>query len=247
MKLHVQVVYVVVVGLVLGFGIWAGAYIRGEEFKLDLTMRLCNPTIGEMPDSVPESLFMDITDEWNRTLSGEVLLVVEGALDSALTAFAFSDRIHPRYEGADPAERQGENHTVRLVLVLGRSLELMDLTGAHCSNHVFVAYTRDQQSLTLRLVHELGHFFGLSHEWGDATYMGYAWCWGTHAERFNQEQLEILDVWNRPGSPDYIPHWERANPGGCPWLLALYIIPFAVLAGVVIYVTIIRRREREGR
>ncbi len=231
-----------------------GADFRGTEFRSALEDEFCKETIGEMPNRVPQRLFVEITDEWNRTLHGETMLVVESSLDDALAAFTFSDRLFPRFEGVDQTEPVDVDHTMRLVVVLGPTLDLMGLTGIHCSNHVFVAYTSNQQGLTLRFIHELGHFFGLSHEWGDATYMGYLWCLGTHAERFNDRQLDILDIWNRPGSTEYQAHWEREQPGRCPWhlqtvsgfpLLVLYLVVVAAVAGILVFVFINQRKKRD--
>ncbi len=191
-----------------------GREIQAQEFKTDLHQQFCAKTIDEMPQTIPGRLYLDVTDEWNRTLAGETRSSVSSSLGDALAVFSFSERVLPRLD-ANGDEVTDSDHRMRLVVELGRRLELMRLDGWHCSNHVIVSFTANPQTLTLRFIHELSHFFGLYHEWGDATYLGYSSCLGTHAERFNQEQLEILDDWNFPGS-DYTPHWDRVDPGPCP-------------------------------
>lgn len=223
------IVAVILLAGLLVFAFELGREVRGREFLEDVQQRFCAETVAAMPDVIPERLFISISDEWNRTLGGQTRLAVESSLLDALAVFDFSDRVFPQFESTQ-IEAAGSDHAMRLVVELGRRLELMKLNGLHCSNHVVVAYTNNP-GFTLHLIHELGHFFGLPHEWEDETYMGYASCLRTHAARFNLRQLEILNEWNQPGA-SYTPHWERVTPGSCPFFrTTLYGVPIVAILG----------------
>lgn len=247
-RLHLRkAVGAVLLVLLLAFTFEVGREIRGSQFKADLQQQLCVKTLDEMPDEVPQRLFLNITDGWNRTLEGEPARVVTSSLEDALAVFSFSDRLLPRFEPIRGEVTDGD-HVMRLVVELGRRLELMKLSGTHCSTHVFVSYTSDVHAFTLRLIHELGHFLGLYHEWEDATYMGYASCLGPFEERFNQKQMEILDEWNSPGT-NYTPHWVRREPGPCPvHKNTVYGIPvlYTTMAAVAVSFAVVVYLWRKG-
>jgi len=91
--------------------------------------------------------------------------------------------------------------------------EVLRLTaaGRMCGNFVAVMFTSDPAVLRLRIIHEFGHFFGLSHDEKGTCTTYLRQCDlvpNNDADRLNPRQLDILERWDDPGSP-YVRHWEN--------------------------------------
>ncbi len=176
-------------------------------YPITLTSQaLCHADIDSLPQRIPQRLFIEVSDEWGRVLDGEHGLMVVSSLNDALEVFNFSDRIFPRFDGGE-IEAGEEDHAMRLGVVTSMPEPISEWitgwVGRFCGNGVWVIYTKDSYRLTMWLIHELGHYFGLNHEEGTYTDdLGV-----THEERFSEKQMEILDRWNHPGE-EYLPRWR---------------------------------------
>jgi len=172
---------------------------------------LCKESLNDLPVAIPDRLIVEVVDEYMGRLVAGIRPAVESGLRDGLGVYPFFGRVMFRFED-NQTPPPPSDHVMRLRVFLRGTVTgpgLFPRAGLMCRNFVAVEFTNDRAVLSLRLTHKFGHYFGLSHEERRCTtYMRRCELRpDPAADRFNTEQLDILQSWDHPGG-HYIPHWQ---------------------------------------
>ena len=193
----------VVIVFIIALAYW-WAWANSDPWKT-----YCTESADNLPAAIPQRLIIDVVDEDRERLEGPNRLAIERSLDDALVVYSFSDRVFPRFEPDDVEVREG-SHLMELRVYFRSSIPnppIRPAAGRMCGNVVLVEHSPEPEVTTLRIIHELGHFFELCHEQG--TYMRTDVLRpDPEQDRFNGRQLGILEEWHHPGTT-YVRHWFR--------------------------------------